>query len=56
MSPPQVPASWGQQRFDGLRAAMGPAYRLMHEVGVRFVASSDSGAIPNVRRRHLAAI
>ena len=40
----------------GLRAAMGPAYRLMHEVGVRFVASSDSGAIPNVRRRHLAAI
>ena len=44
----QVPASWGQSRFAGLRAAMSPAYTQMIDAGVRFVASSDSGAIPNV--------
>ena len=26
---PTVPCSWGQQRFQGLRDAMGPAYRAM---------------------------
>ena len=49
----QVPASWGQSRFAGLRAAMGPTYERMCSMGVRFVASSDSGAIPNIGHHQL---
>ncbi|KAL1526708.1 hypothetical protein AB1Y20_015408 [Prymnesium parvum] len=50
---PTVPASWGQARFAGLREAMSPTYQFMVAAGVRFVASSDSGAIPNVGHHQL---
>jgi imidazolonepropionase-like amidohydrolase len=50
---PTVPASWGLPRMAGMRAAMGPAYQRMVRAGVRFVASSDAGAIPNVGHHQL---
>ena len=49
---PTVHAGWA--RNDGLRSAMAPALRACHRAGVRLVASSDAGAIPNLLHHQLA--
>lgn len=50
---PTVPASWGRSSRSGLRNAMAPCYQYMLEAGVRFIASTDAGAIPNVFHHQL---